>query len=1680
MAALAAGAFLPPHGDHVEVMAAAPVADQGHLSSTAYDPAAGLTDVFGGANSSFLELGSVPESTQNFGVEQLKTEHVSTPVSAPEGNASTVNSPAETKASADHQEAAPNAISGGEFSAQTVAQTSAETHHAPESATVAAPATPTSNGTTVGSQGTISTQLVTTLKAGNGPPAGAGVVGAQQLSHASVGLDGPPPSASYSGDYDVFTLDGNLLYLGANTFTPITLSDVSNVELSGKSSSGDSGPNTFIIKNFTGNLTIDGGNGGDIYEIYAGKGGTVTINDSGTSGTDQVIVFGPDNINSNIVITGSKVTVQDPAHTNVIDTVNYTSAIENLNVMGGNGPGVDSFTINGLGASKFTTVNGGGVLGNDSFTVNAPLVTPASGTQQLVINGGLSQFGGDTLTINGTIGNDNFVITGFTVVGAGAPIVYGTIDALAINGQGGNDTFTLNGDSVPTSLNGGSGNDTFSVESNAVALAISGAGGSDNVTIDANAASLTAGGDSSTNFVVNGNSASISLTGGSAGNVFTVNGNAGSLALTGAGTSNTFNIDGNSSTLTADGSSGTNTFNVYSTSAPITLNGNDGIDTFNIYPPTSAVVTVDGGKVNNVPGTADLIVYGSADNDGFNVSSTAVTGVGAAIDYSGVTSLTVNGGVGDDTITVNSESVPTTINGGDGNNVINLRATSQLTTVTTGVGINTVNIGSNASYGPSKLDSIQGAIVLHGTGALDTVNLDDTASGTKTGTLTSTTITGLGMVMPTAITYGGVEDLNISLGNGGNTFTIASTSAGTSSVLNTGAGLDTVNVQSTNGPTKVNTGGDSNPNTVNVGSTSNTIDPIQGALTIVGGGSDNLNITDVGSSIGKNGTLTSTTLTGLGMGAGGITYGGIQFLSISLGGGGDTFTVASTSVITTTALNGGPGSDTVNVGNPANVLDQIQGPITIQGQAPASLAPGDVLNISDTGNTAAHQFTLNGTMFTRDGMAPITYGTFETLNIALGSGKNTFSISDNSSAATTTINGGGNPGSTLSATYPNGFAGVLNTSGFPVITSIAVTGAFAGSWNVTDASTISQFTISGDLTGNFNAPLSTITSMTVNGNLTITGQLTANNLVSLSIGKSSPGLIIANTVGTITVMAGIGPVGLRVQEGAIRRQIEVSNTSTVFEYYYQSTGVTGITVPQVAVRVLTPSGTFDLNLTAYNVAGGAVTSHTSSGKFNLERIDAGTTGTVLAGLRNLTIEGDLLVTLSAGTKGAFNLGSGTGGVQLPLDNVGIIAVRDVANPASILVKTIQAVAFGANIEENNTVQSGNLANEEDAEDLLLPRTLIVPATGTYPVPFGQNYPVALFLGASNGHFDNNPVYFSDQNATLTTGGDATSAVIATVSVAATNPFKLNVGFAGDGGSVQTQQWIYSITSTGPLGDLVLQAPQGVNSITAPSLLGNIDVSSGGITGDIQTTGIKINPITSATSSVSGDLGRFNSMTNTVTFIHSDGVLSGRLIVRGNLVSQVNADMDVTGVIAAQGTLGYLNGSTRLGGIKGNGALNGGRVVALGNIIGNVNFNGGLKSGRVLSGGAILGNTLIGGTFDGNSAIVATGNIGVSGTGGTTLSVPTVAGLIASLGTVNFSKTPSYSSPTAAAGHLFSPATGTNATYINNIFTEGGLTLTFDTPGSNPAPNGLYLILKDLTNLSVQNVGGVYSLTGTNP
>jgi hypothetical protein len=452
------------------------------------------------------------------------------------------------------------------------------------------------------------------------------------------------------------------------------------------------------------------------------------------------------------------------------------------------------------------------------------------------------------------------------------------------------------------------------------------------------------------------------------------------------------------------------------------------------------------------------------------------------------------------------------------------------------------------------------------------------------------------------------------------------------------------------------------------------------------------------------------------------------------------------------------------------------------------------------------------------------------------------------------------------------------------------------------------------------------------------------------------------------------------------------------------------------------------------------------------------------------------------------------GIRLPQDKLAGVGVRDFVPNASIQAASIQAVAFGSHTNSTGQFITGAASLGSDARSLLVSGTAIAYSNDTFRAPFADllSQQVQLFLvtNASGGAFNDNGIVLTVQSVTspnaagtaniVTPSNVARGAVTALVKVVPTfdsknnllNPVVQSIDLRGDGGSIRTQQPFSataSITSTGPLGDLTVLSAQGINNVTAPSIFGSI-TTPGPITGLVQTTGQRIDPITSVVTTVPADLGRLfvdtsgKSPVVTSSTVQAGG-LSGKLVSRGDLISQVTLTGTVlTGVIAAQGNLGKIftpssGPATRLGGVLVNNPFDG-QLVTLGTSFGDLRFNGGLKAGRIAAKGGIVGNLITNG-IAANGAVISGGQIGDT-TRGTQFTVNGAnKGIIAATGAINFAK----GSP---GGFVFQSATGVNAAAIAALFTDKGQTLSFDVSGLDLG--GLNLILADLAVLFVDSTG----------
>jgi len=281
---------------------------------------------------------------------------------------------------------------------------------------------------------------------------------------------------------------------------------------------------------------------------------------------------------------------------------------------------------------------------------------------------------------------------------------------------------------------------------------------------------------------------------------------------------------------------------------------------------------------------------------------------------------------------------------GSGTNTVDVLGTGVPTTLINDLGQENVYVGNAAS-----LSGIQGILTVQNEGAPLTkspaainLHLADTAEAQgKTATITGSgdlfSITGFA---PAEVEYSSssLKSLVLDGGSGSDTFNVEAVGSGTPVAINTGEANDTVNI----------------------GNTSNTLDTIQGPVTVNGGNTDTINVNDQGSTTGHtyslasstSNSVTTTTLTR--SGAATLTFSSVEKVVVNAGRGPNTFTASSITPSPAVAFNGGSGSSTL-VGPNANNTWNIAG--TNAGTLDGSVAFSGVQNL--TGGTGMDIFQFS-------------------------------------------------------------------------------------------------------------------------------------------------------------------------------------------------------------------------------------------------------------------------------------------------------------------------------------------------------------------------------------------------------------------------------------------------------------------------------------------------------------------------------------------------------------------------------------------------------------------------------------------------------------------------------------------------------------------------------------------------
>jgi Ca2+-binding RTX toxin-like protein len=687
-------------------------------------------------------------------------------------------------------------------------------------------------------------------------------------------------------------------------------------------------------------LTIDGGDGNDT--ITGGDGNDTLIGGSG----NDTITGGRGNDNAQLG-TGDDTFIWNPGDGS--DVVEGQDGTDTLQFNGSNASENMTLSANGTRTRLFRDVgnvtmdlnsmehiNIAALGGADNITVNDLTRT---GVTQVAIDlsatpgSGIGDGQADTVTVNGTGGNDQIQVTG-----AGASVtVAGLQETVLITGaEAANDTLTING---------GNGNDTINaagLPAGVIGLVIDGGAGNDTITGSAGNDTLI-GGDG--NDTVIGGRGNDTATLGNGNDTFIWNPGDGSDTVDGGAGTDTLVFNGSNAGENIDISANGSHARLFRDVGNVTMDLNSiehiqlaalgGADTISVDDLTGTGVTqvaIDLGATPGVQGgdgAADtVIVNGTAGDDHITVSSSngsiVVKGLPEQVTIANADatdSLVINGLGGNDTIDASGLKAGQignlTINGGDGDDTIKGSAGND--TVIGGRGSDTALLGAgndtfvwNPGDGSDVVEGQAGFDTLQFNGANVGENIDISANGSR-----ARLFRDVGNV---TMDLNGVERINVAALGGADNITVNDlTGTGVSEVAldlsatpGSGVGdgqVDTVTINATNANDVINIVDNNGVVTVSGLATEVTITGFEATdrLVINGlGGDDIITASGLGSAMQlvANGGDGNDVLIG---GTGNDTLTGGAGDDILIGGGGQD------------VLDGGTGNNTVIPGGAAPI-----------------------------------------------------------------------------------------------------------------------------------------------------------------------------------------------------------------------------------------------------------------------------------------------------------------------------------------------------------------------------------------------------------------------------------------------------------------------------------------------------------------------------------------------------------------------------------------------------------------------------------------------------------------------------------------------------------------------------------------------------------------------------------------
>ncbi|NEQ95341.1 MAG: DUF4347 domain-containing protein [Cyanothece sp. SIO2G6] len=782
---------------------------------------------------------------------------------------------------------------------------------------------------------------------------------------------------------------------------------------------GSSGDAFTIDNTHAGTTTIFTGGGGDAVTVKMTSGDTTINTDSDNdvvtienTGANTVVKAGDNNDNVMVKDTG----------VGTLTTINGDRHNDNVNIEQIHGEAI----VNGGEDDDMTWVR------NQARTINDIVA-------RLTINGdngndlAFVDDSGDTQDNVGSLTSD--FLSG---LGLGAGIQYTTLESLNLYTGNGSESFTVDSThSNETAINTNSGNDDIYINTVDGNTTLKTGNDDDRIEVghnsqmvDAIAANLTIKGGIGEDIVMVRDLADTTdnigylddsmLTGlGMTGEI-----NYGSIEILdvrlGTGFDNLMISNTHKTVTQVDLGDGGDTVSVEGVAGDTSLGGGAGSDIFTVanrqqtLSDIRSLLTLKGGVDDDILTISDA---GSNDNSSGFLSENQLTGLGmtGSVDYGGMELLDITLGIGQNNVrVVSTHGDQTVIDTATGDDRVAVEAISGDTIIKVGDGNDQTTVTSSTR----QLDKIQAVLTVQGGVGVDRLRVDNSGDvNDRLGNLTDSQIIGLGMLG--WINYGTVEELELELSLGADTFAITGTHTDTTRIY-TGAGDDTIDIDAIAGDTIVKTGDGSDIFTV--GATDQSTGGIRHNLTLQAGDDDDtLNLDNRSDSSNQVGVLTDNRVSGFNM-LGQLQYGNFELLNIKLGTGHDRLNVENTHqgqtlidiadgddvvVVAETSgqltLKTGKGDDDITIGNNRAMVNHIAAPVLLKGGI-----GNDRLTFNNSGDTLGSAVVLRETDVTGMGMsAAVAYGAVESVTLKLGTGDDAITIAGTATGETILQTSGG-------------------------------------------------------------------------------------------------------------------------------------------------------------------------------------------------------------------------------------------------------------------------------------------------------------------------------------------------------------------------------------------------------------------------------------------------------------------------------------------------------------------------------------------------------------------------------------------------------------------------------------------------------------------------------------------------